>query len=42
VAEPPIVTSGDDIASLAQLAKDGRYAAADVIEWIGSGIPARV
>lgn len=42
VAEPPIVTSGDDIASLTQLAKDGRYSAADVIEWIGSGIPARV
>ncbi|MFN7532220.1 MAG: nitronate monooxygenase [Gemmatimonas sp.] len=42
VAEPPIVTSGDDIASLTQLATDGRYSAADVIEWIGSGIPARV
>jgi nitronate monooxygenase len=42
VAEPPVVTSGDDIASLALLAKDGHYTAADVLEWLGSGVPARV
>lgn len=42
VAEAPLVTSGDDIASLAKLAKDGRYSAVDVLEWLGSGVPAQV
>lgn len=40
--EPPLVTSGDDLASLAQLAAGGRYSAADVIAWIDSGVPATV
>lgn len=43
--EPPLVTSGDDLASLAQLsqlAPGGRYRAADVIPWIDSGVPATV
>lgn len=40
--EPPVVTSGDDIASIARLAKDGTYGAADVVAWLESGVPARV
>lgn len=32
--EPPLVTSGDDLASLKVLARDGSYAAADVIDWL--------
>lgn len=38
--EPPLVTSGDDLASLAQLAASGSYTAADVIGWLESGVAA--
>lgn len=42
--EPPVLTSGDDLASIARLAADGDYDAEDVIEWIMQGAiqPARV
>ena len=32
--EPPLVTSGDDLASLLVLARGGSYSAADVIDWL--------
>ncbi|WP_396203299.1 nitronate monooxygenase [Gemmatimonas sp.] len=38
--EPPIVTSGDDIASLAAVAHDGHYSAGDVIEWLQAPVRA--
>lgn len=38
--EPPIVTSGDDIASLAAVVHDGHYSAADVIEWLQAPVRA--
>ncbi len=38
--EPPIVTSGDDIASLAAVAHDGHYSASDVIEWLQAPVRA--
>ena len=39
--EPAVVTSGDDIASIVHLARDGRYSAADVLAWLQSGLPLR-
>lgn len=35
--EPPVLTSGDDLASVARLAANGDYSAEDVIEWIMQG-----
>jgi nitronate monooxygenase len=32
--EPPLVTSGDDLASLGHVAANGSYRAAEVIEWL--------
>jgi NAD(P)H-dependent flavin oxidoreductase YrpB (nitropropane dioxygenase family) len=40
--EPPLVTSGDDLASLAALAEQGPYTAGDVVAWLESGVTARV
>jgi nitronate monooxygenase len=39
--EPAVVTSGDDIASIVHLARDGRYSAADVLAWLQSGLALR-
>lgn len=36
-AEPPLVTSGDDLASLAHVASPDGYAAGEVITWLLSG-----
>ncbi|BAH40253.1 putative oxidoreductase [Gemmatimonas aurantiaca T-27] len=38
--EPPLVTSGDDLASVATLAAEGSYHAADVIAWLEGGVQA--
>jgi nitronate monooxygenase len=38
VQETPLVTSGDDLASLKRLVRDGQYAAGDVIQWLESGV----
>jgi NAD(P)H-dependent flavin oxidoreductase YrpB (nitropropane dioxygenase family) len=38
--EPPVVTSGDDLASVGILAAHGRYAARDVVEWLTANVMA--
>ncbi len=38
--EPPLITSGDDLASVAVLAERGDYSATDVIAWITQAEPA--
>lgn len=38
--EPPLVTSGDDLTSVATLAAQGPYQAADVIAWLEGRVPA--
>ncbi len=41
-AETTLVTSGDDLASLARFATNGHYGAASVLEWLESGLHATI